>query len=67
MNIMNMVTRMVLRKFINMGINKGMGMASKAHRQHKSRKNHGDPMADEIWDGKEDAQPVKRNRGKNRR
>lgn len=64
MNIMNMITRIVLRKFINMGINKGMGMASKAHRRYKTRQD--DPHADEIWDGSE-ARPVQRQRKKVRR
>ena len=60
MNIMNMVTRIILRKVINMGINKGIGLATQANRKRKAGR--ADPHADEMWDGEEGTPPVRRER-----
>ena len=64
MNIVDMIFRMVLRRIVHMGVNKGIGAASGALRK-KRRPEQDDPYGDEVWQG--DDRPVQRPKNRNRR
>lgn len=64
MNIVDMIFRMILRRIVHMGVNKGIGVASGALRKRPNRADE-DPHADEMWRG--DDRPVQRTKGRNRR
>lgn len=65
MNIMNMILRQVMRRFINMGISKGMDMGGRAMRSRSAQQRRIDPVEDGGWDDDVPVQrPPQRNRNK---